>query len=142
VVVLIFGLHLLGLLKIPFLYKEKKVHLKLNKKPKYRLLQAFLIGLAFAFGWTPCVGPILGMILTMAMQQEHVSHGMILLTSYSLGLWLPFFIAAVFTVPVLGFLAKRPQIALRAGQISGVLLIIMGILLISGQMLRLSALLA
>ena len=142
VIVVILGLHMLGVLKFRFLYNEKKLHVKAEKNPKFRSIQAFLLGLAFAFGWTPCVGPILGGILTIAAHQEEFKQGMLLLTVYSLGLWLPFLITALFTVPVLGFLSRYPKLTLRASQLAGVFLVIMGLLLITGQMLRLTAILA
>lgn len=142
IVVVILGLHMIGVFQIKFLYNEKKFHIQPKKQSKHRLLQAFFLGLAFAFGWTPCVGPILGGILTMAAQQENVRQGMILLSAYSLGLWLPFLAAALFTMPVLNALAKHPKIALRAQQVAGILLVVMGILLITGYMTKLSYLLA
>lgn len=142
IIVIILGLHMLGIFRIKFLYNEKKIHIKAKKESKHPLIQAFLLGLAFAIGWTPCIGPILGGILTMAAHQDSVRSGMMLLSSYSIGLWLPFMLAALFTAPVLGWLAKHPKIALRAQQIAGIVLIIMGALLLTGQMARLSALLA
>lgn len=141
VVVILLGLHMLGILKIGALYKEKRLHVNVFKKSKYRLWQAFIIGLAFAFGWTPCVGPILGGILTLAAQKEHLSEGMTLLLSYSLGLWIPFLLTAIFTSPIMAFLSKYPKLAIRSQQVAGVLLILMGVLLMSGQLSRLSALL-
>lgn len=141
VVIILLGLHMAGLLRIKFLYREKRVHLDTRKKNRSRKWQAFLIGFAFAFGWTPCVGPILGGILTMAAQKAHLADGMILLSAYSLGLWIPFLITALFTAPVLALLAKYPKISLWAQRIAGILLVIMGVLLISGQLTRISALL-
>jgi len=92
VIVIIFGLHLLGVFKIPFLNYEKRFHLR---KKSFGVLGSFLIGFAFAFGWTPCVGPILAPILGMAAVKESVGQGILLLAFYSLGLGIPFFIAGI-----------------------------------------------
>jgi cytochrome c-type biogenesis protein len=137
VVVIALGLHMIGAFQLKILYREKKIHIKPKRDAK-RLLQAFLIGLAFAFGWTPCVGPVLGGILTMATQQSSVYAGMLLLFVYAMGLWLPFLLAALFSLPVLGWLGKYPKLALRAQQTAGILLILMGVLLCTGYMTRLS----
>lgn len=142
VVVIIMGLHLTGIFRIKFFYNEKKLQVKPKREAKYPLVQAFIIGLAFAFGWTPCVGPILGGILTLAANQDSVTHGILLLSAYSLGLWLPFLAAALFTTPILSFLSKHPKLALRAEQIAGILLIIVGILLVTGYMSYLSTILS
>ncbi|MDR2884175.1 MAG: cytochrome c biogenesis protein CcdA [Deferribacteraceae bacterium] len=138
VIVLLFGLHLVGLLKIKLLYREKRVRVLSTVRNRY--LHAFLLGLAFAFGWTPCITPILGGILTMAAQRETLAGGMVLLSVYSLGLWIPFAVAALFTVPTLSLLSKYPKLARNAQYLAGGMLIIMGVLLISGQMTRINAL--
>ena len=89
VIVIIFGLYFLGLFKKPlqFLNYEKRFHVK---KIRAGIIGSFIIGLAFAFGWTPCIGPILGAILGLASVQETVGQGIFLLSIYSLGLGLPF----------------------------------------------------
>src|SRR5258708_11202263 len=87
VVIILFGLHLTGILRIKALYADKRLH---NVKGGSTVWGAFVIGFAFAFGWTPCVGPILGVILGFAAAQDSVSKGIFLLTIYSLGLAVPF----------------------------------------------------
>ncbi|HVP38485.1 MAG TPA: cytochrome c biogenesis protein CcdA, partial [Candidatus Saccharimonadales bacterium] len=91
VVIIIFGLHMTGLVKIPFLTYEKRFHAR--ERP-ISPLGAYVVGLAFAFGWTPCIGPILAGILTLAAAQHTVARGILLLSFYSLGLGLPFLLAA------------------------------------------------
>src|SRR5713226_8413311 len=92
VVIILFGLHLTGILRIKALYSDKRLH---NLKGGSTPWGAFVIGFAFAFGWTPCVGPILGAILGLAAAQNSVSTGILLLTVYSLGLAVPFLLAAL-----------------------------------------------
>lgn len=92
VVIILFGLHLTGILPIKALYADKRLH---NVKGGSTPWGAFVIGFAFAFGWTPCVGPILGAILGLAAAQNSVSQGILLLTVYSMGLAVPFLLAAL-----------------------------------------------
>jgi len=89
-VIVLMGLHLVGLLKIPVLYRDARIHARLQPKSFFG---TYLVGAAFAFGWTPCVGPILGGILTIAGGRETVYQGMALLAVYSAGLAIPFFVA-------------------------------------------------
>src|SRR5205807_4446066 len=92
VVIIVFGLHLTGLLKIKALYSDKRLHgVKGGSTP----WGAFVVGFAFAFGWTPCVGPILSAILYLAAAQNSVSKGIYLLTVYSLGLAVPFLLTSL-----------------------------------------------
>jgi cytochrome c-type biogenesis protein len=92
IVIVVLGLHTMGLVKIDWLLAEKRA--TVHSRP-LGLLGAYVVGLAFAFGWTPCIGPILGAILLYASQQETVRHGVFLLAAYSLGLGLPFLAAAL-----------------------------------------------
>lgn len=96
VVIILFGLHFMGLFRIGFLNFEARLHMQ--SKPA-GLLGAFVIGLAFAFGWTPCIGPVLATILAVAAQSESVTFGTSLLTAYALGLGIPFVIAALAARP-------------------------------------------
>jgi cytochrome c-type biogenesis protein len=91
-IIIIFGLHMIGIFKIGFLNYEKRFHLQ---EKKLGILGSFAVGAAFAFGWTPCIGPVLAGILAIASQQETVMQGIILLFVYSLGLGIPFFLTAV-----------------------------------------------
>jgi len=133
-VVIILGLHLTGLLPIKALYRERRFA---TGRP-VGLLGAFVIGLAFAFGWTPCVGPILGSILALASTQGSVIKGVALLAVYSLGLGLPFIAAGIAVNSFLG-LFNRVKRSFRVIEIvTGVLLILVGVLILTGGFERLS----
>ncbi len=129
VLVIFLGIHFAGILRLKFLDREKKIHLK--KKP-LGYLGTCLVGIAFGAGWTPCVGPILGAILTMAATTQNILKGIVLLTFYSVGLGLPFFLSTIILHKFFEYfktIRKYFRIISIAG---GVLLIIVGILLISG----------
>ena len=126
VIVIVFGLHLTGLVKIPFLYRQARLE---TGAPRRSLGGAFLLGFAFAFGWTPCIGPILAAILTVAAQRETVFQGMFLLAVYSAGLAIPFLITSVGLSSFLKFY-KGFRKHLQAVEVaSGVLLIVLGVLM-------------
>ncbi len=131
IAIIVMGLHFLGALRIGFLYREARVYVK--RKPP-GLIGAFVMGLAFAFGWTPCVGPVLAAILFTAGAEETVSGGVLLLSAYSLGIGLPFLIAAGFAGPFMRAMpAFRSQ--MRGVEIiMGVLLILTGVLFLTGTM--------
>ena len=120
VVVLLFGLHLAGLLPIHLLEREARFHTDIRGG---RVVGAFLLGFAFAFGWTPCIGPVLGVILTMSASSANLATGTGLLAVYSLGLGLPFLLAALFTDVLLERLraafAHRAAAAAGSGHPSG-----------------------
>lgn len=124
--IIVLGLHLMGILKIGWLDYEKRLNIK---RFSPGLLGAFLIGLAFAFGWTPCIGPILAGILTLAASQKTVVKGMFLLGVYSLGLGIPFVITG-FGVGTFMHVFQRYRRFIKWGQIfAGVLLIVIGVLI-------------
>jgi cytochrome c-type biogenesis protein len=130
VVIILFGLHLTGILPIKALYADKRLHgVKGGSTP----WGAFAIGFAFAFGWTPCVGPILGTILGFAAAQNSVSKGILLLTVYSLGLAVPFLLAALGIERFMKFYSgfRRHMHAIEVA--SGGLLIALGVLLVLGR---------
>jgi cytochrome c-type biogenesis protein len=131
VVVILFGLHLLGLTPLRLMNQEARFHIETSGG---RAVGAFLLGLAFAFGWTPCIGPVLGAILTLSASTADVAKGSLLLTVYSLGLGLPFLLAALFT----GTLLVRLKALGRAGRslqrVAGGLLVAMGVLMVTGQL--------
>ncbi|MBD8875915.1 cytochrome c biogenesis CcdA family protein [Roseibium polysiphoniae] len=129
--IIVMGLHFLGVFRLGLLYREARVHVE--KKPA-GLVGAYLIGLAFAFGWTPCVGPILAAILFVAGSEDTVSKGAILLGAYAIGLGIPFLLAATFAGPFLGFMKKFRKHMGVVEKAMGVVLILTGILFISGQM--------
>lgn len=126
IIVIIFGLHLTGLVKIPLLYREARLD---TGAPRRTLGGAFLLGFAFAFGWTPCIGPILAAILAVAAQRETVFQGMFLLAIYSAGLAIPFLITSVGLSSFMKFY-KGFRKHLQAVEVaSGVLLIALGTLM-------------
>ncbi len=130
VIIIIFGLHLTGIFKIKALYADKRLH---NVKGGSTPLGAFIIGFAFAFGWTPCVGPILAVILGFAAEQDSVFKGILLLAVYSLGLAVPFLLTSLGIERFLKFYG-RFRAHMHALEIaSGVLLIAIGGLLVFGR---------
>lgn len=126
-IIVIFGLHLTGIFKIKKLYTEKRIVLK---KKKIGYIGAFLFGMAFSAGWTPCVGPVLSSILIMAANEKTVLKGMILLLFYSLGIGIPFLLTSLLLNKLLGVFNKIKKHYKTLEIITGVLLIILGILLI------------
>jgi len=134
-VVIVFGLHLTGLVKIPLLYREARLD---SGAPRRGLVGAFLLGFAFAFGWTPCIGPILTAILALAAERHTVFQGMFLLAVYSAGLAIPFLLTSFGLgefLKLYGGLRKHLQ-AVEIG--SGVLLIALGILMAANKFVVLS----
>jgi cytochrome c-type biogenesis protein len=117
--------------RIPFFEYEKRLHL--NKKPLH-FLGAFVIGMAFGAGWTPCIGPILGSLLIMAQDKQTVGQGVRLLFVYSAGLALPFIILAALINYLLAFTRKAAKVVRFANPVAGVLLIATGILLITNKL--------
>lgn len=126
VVLVIFGLHLMGVFQIRFLNYEKR--LQLQTKP-VTFLGSFLVGVAFAAGWSPCIGPILGAILAIAASKESVAQGVGLLSIYSLGLAIPFFLTAVATNALLRVFKQVKQHFRTVEIISGVFLVSVGVMM-------------
>jgi cytochrome c-type biogenesis protein len=135
VVIILFGLHLTGILRIKALYADKRLH---NVKGGSTVWGAFVIGFAFAFGWTPCVGPILGVILGFAAAQDSVSKGIFLLTIYSLGLAVPFLLTSLGIERFLKFYGRFRRHMHAVEVASGGLLIALGVLLVFGKFTLLS----
>jgi cytochrome c-type biogenesis protein len=129
-VVILFGLHTMGLLRIEWLYSEKRV--QMNRKPR-GVVGAFLVGLAFAFGWTPCIGPILAGILAIAGAQETVGQGVRLLAVYSLGLGIPFLLTAVAINQFFSAFAKIRKHYHAIEVTSGLLLCVIGVLIFTDK---------
>lgn len=129
IMVIVFGLFMLGVLKLSWLQRDLRVHAHIRGA---RPLGAYLIGLAFAFGWTPCIGPVLGAILTVSAVTATVSGGVVLLGAYSLGLGIPFLATAMFTGGLLTW-AKPMRRAGRWLQIgAGAGMVLMGLAMITG----------
>ncbi len=128
-VLIVFGLHVAGVLRIGFLNYEKRFHARARPVSP---LGAYAVGLAFAFGWTPCVGPVLAGVLTIAAASDSVAEGALLLFVYALGIGVPFLIAAAFVTPFLGFV-QRFRRHLRAVEIAmGALLVVTGVMVLTG----------
>src|SRR6476661_7915797 len=131
VIVILFGLHTMGVLRIGWLYSEKRV--QVERKPT-TLFGAFFVGLAFAFGWTPCIGPILGGILAIAGSKNSVTEGVTLLAVYSLGLGIPFLITSL-AINQFFAAVKRIRKYYHAIELtSGALLVVIGLLIVTGQL--------
>ena len=135
VVIILMGLHFLGLFRLALLYREARV--EVAKKPAGPL-GAYVMGLAFAFGWTPCVGPVLAAILFVAGSQETALRGAALLASYSLGIGLPFLLAAAFATRFLAWAARFRRHMATVEKVMGGALVLTGILFVTGQMTTIS----
>jgi cytochrome c-type biogenesis protein len=122
-------------IKVDFLTQERRVHLE-HKPVGY--LGSALVGMAFGAGWTPCIGPVLGAILGLAATSGEVSRGMLLLAFYSAGLAVPFLIAAVAVESFLGWFQRFRRYLPWVMRVSGALLVLVGILLVSGEFTRLA----
>jgi cytochrome c-type biogenesis protein len=131
VVVLLFGLHMLGITPIRLMQRDARFHVDVAGG---RALGAFLLGIAFAFGWTPCIGPVLGAILTLSASTADVAKGSLLLATYSLGLGVPFLLAALFTGSLLARLKALGRAGRNLQRAAGGLLVGMGLLMVTGQL--------
>jgi len=133
--IILFGLHLAGILRIPAFQYEKRLHIR--QKPLH-LMGTFLVGMAFGAGWTPCIGPILGSLLVLAQDKETVGQGMRLLSIYSLGLALPFILLSASINYLLVFTSKTKKVLRYANPVAGILLVLTGILLVTDKLRLLS----
>jgi cytochrome c-type biogenesis protein len=129
-VIIVFGLHTMGLLKIGWLYRDTRV--QTQKKPAGPL-GAMLVGIAFAFGWTPCIGPILAAILAIAGAQETVGQGVRLLAVYSLGLGVPFLLTALAVDRFFTAFARIRRYYHAVEVVSGALLVVIGVLIFTNR---------
>jgi len=135
IIIIIFGIHFTQLIQLPFLNSDTRIQIN-NYKPG--LIGSFVVGLSFAFGWTPCIGPILGSVLSVAASSENVSEGTFLLVLYSAGLGIPFIVAAYGIGAFLKFLSKIRK-HIRAIEIfTGLLLIIFGVLILTNRIQELA----
>ena len=131
IIIIIFGIHFMQIIQIPFLNREMRYQIE-----SYRpgIVGSYVIGLSFAFGWTPCIGPILGSILVLASTTENIYDGIILLSFYSLGLAIPFILAGYLMQKFLLFsknIKKKMKFITRTG---GILLLLTGILIMTNQL--------
>lgn len=130
VLIIVFGLHTIGVFRLRFLEVEKRV--QASRKPA-GLLGALVVGVAFAFGWTPCIGPILGGILAIAGSRESVGEGVRLLAVYSLGLGIPFLLTSIAVDRFFAATARVRRYYHAIEVASGVLLIMIGVLIFTNQ---------
>ncbi len=135
VLIIGFGLVCLGVIKVGFLTQERR--LQVERKPVGYLGSA-LVGMAFGAGWTPCIGPVLGAILGLAATSQDLSRGMLLLGAYSAGLAVPFLLAAVALDSFLEWFQRFRQYLPWVMRVSGILLIFVGILMVTGEFTRLA----
>ena len=126
VVIIILGLHFIGVFRIKFLNYEKRINVKSSK---LGIIGVFIAGMAFAFGWTPCIGPILAGILALAATKETVYEGVFLLAAYSLGLGIPFFITGIATNTFFNLFSRIKKYFKIVEIIGGIFLIIIGLMI-------------
>ncbi|MCX6005393.1 MAG: cytochrome c biogenesis protein CcdA [Chloroflexi bacterium] len=136
ILIILFGIFLIAAFKIPWLNYEKRMHLQSARNPGY--IRSVLIGGAFALGWTPCIGPILGSILFIASYTQETMKGAVLLATYSLGMGIPFLILGLAWGYIIPFWRGINRHLGLISILSGILLIIVGILMLTGQLTWLS----
>ena len=135
IVIIFFGIHFMQLIQIPLLNQELRFQVQ-NYKPG--IVGSYIIGLSFAFGWTPCIGPILGSVLSVAASSETISQGVFLLFLYSMGLGIPFLLAAYAIGSFLNFFSKIKKHMRTIEIVTGLLLILFGILILTNRIQELA----
>ena len=130
-IVVILGIHQTGLVQLSFLHREKKLNLERTKKADY--FGSYLLGLTFSFGWTPCVGPVLAAVLGLSASEGNVLYGGFLMAIYSLGLMIPFLLVAIFSETLIGRIKGIYKYMGKIKIVSGLFIIVMGILLMMNQ---------
>lgn len=136
VVIIIFGLHLMGIFRITALYQDKRFHSV--QKPR-GMWGSLVLGLAFAFGWTPCIGPILAGILAVAATKETILEGVVLLAVYSAGLAIPFLLTSLGLNKFLSFYSRFKKHFHAVEVVSGALVIVVGVLILTNNLSRMAA---
>jgi cytochrome c-type biogenesis protein len=131
IIIIIFGLYLLGIVKFNFLNKELKFYIS---KYSNSFFFPLIVGMGFAFGWTPCIGPILGSILALASLENTLIQGIFLLITYSIGLGIPFVLAGYYMGNFLVFSKKARKFISKIQKISGLILIVTGILILTSKL--------
>lgn len=129
-VIFVFGLHFLHVIRIPFLMREARMQSKMDPST---VVGAYVMGLAFGFGWTACVGPVLASILFVASMKETLWQGTSLLLTFGLAMTAPFVVAALFARPFLGFMARNRKYMPYVEKVMGVMLIVFAILIATGS---------
>jgi len=129
-VIIVFSLHIIGVINLKFLNYEKRIQTNTNNN----FYSPILVGMAFAFGWTPCIGPILGSILILASTEESINKGILLLISYSLGLALPFILSGYLIQKFLIFSKNFKKNIKLVTKIGGLILLITGVLILTNQL--------
>ncbi len=129
-IIIILSLHLIGVINLKFLNYEKRIQTNISKN----LFSPIFIGMAFAFGWTPCIGPILGSILVLASTEESLAQGILLLSFYSIGLAIPFILSGYLIQKFLIFSKNFKKNINKVSKIGGIILLITGVLIISNQL--------
>ncbi len=135
IIIIIFGIHFMQIIQLPFLNRDTRYQIE-----SYRpgIAGSYIIGLSFAFGWTPCIGPILGSVLSIAASSETVTYGIVLLMLYSAGLGIPFLLAAYAINGFMRFLSKIRNYIRAIEIFTGVLLVIFGILILTNRIQELA----
>ncbi len=131
IIVTVFGLFMVGAVSINQLQSDFRFHTSL---PGGKLLSSYVLGLAFGFGWTPCIGPILGAILTASAASADISNGVILLAIYSAGLGVPFVVAAIFTDKLVSGVRSTRRVGRWLYKVAGVIMIVMGVAMITDML--------
>jgi len=131
IVIIFFSLQLLGFINFSFMNKDLRIF---TNKYNSNVAFSFLVGTAFGFGWTPCIGPILGSILTLAAIEENIEKGILLLSFYSLGLGVPFIISGILIEKFLIFSKSFKKYSLTITKIGGSILLLTGIAILTGQL--------
>lgn len=128
-ILLVFGLHFLGVIRVPLLYREAR--LETESKPS-SVWGSYVMGLAFGFGWTPCVGPALASILMLASSMGEIWRGGLLLLVYGVGMTAPFIVAAIFVVPFLNWASRNRALVAKVEKVMGAMLVLFAILIATG----------
>ena len=136
VVVIIFGLHTMGVIRIPLLDYDTRRQVRPDERLGY--LSSALMGVFFSAGWAPCIGPVLGAVMNLALFSDQVIHGVILLTAYSIGMAIPFLLAALGMGQMVTLLQRYNRAVHYLSIATGILLVLMGVMLLTGSLERLA----
>jgi len=131
IIIIFFSFHLIGIINFKFMNKDIKIF---TDRYSHNLAFPLLVGAAFGFGWTPCIGPILGSIITLAALEENIGRGILLLSSYSLGLAIPFIVSGVLIDKFLLFSKSFRKYLSNITKVAGIILLLTGIAILTGQL--------